>query len=453
MSKLVRLNEINDDSFLSEIFNNEIIVFEDVQGSKIFVNWDGKEFTIKSKSLSSDPINLIDLAMQNYYNHAINYFNSLDSRVKGLLNKKWWFCFEYFPDAQPANIEYSHVPKNNLVLTSISKGSKFEYSVDELEEYARLFNTDVVPVIFKGKLNEKSIEAIKYFLNTSEEDLEYVFGQKSFAFFFYKILNPQLTNSFLMQDDFQKNLEKIIIRVLNKDVSFEILNPLYKRISDSNSTEFVEIYSLILVNFLNFCQSINLDKVKIKGQRRDEAYIALICQIFNMYLNDVKEDLLEFDFVVPEFFDKDKFRINKELIQNKGTKSFLDESPKIEYIFKVILGSFNRKRKKPIGVFTEETLIIFNTFVDQINSYLDKFLKKSNEIELTRKKLLDFGDFFEIKYDVDSQDQVYPDIYTEFEKGTPEEKKKKGKGGKIEVEPPTEEKPTMPGESTKGENV
>lgn len=453
MSKLVRLNEINDDSLLNELFNNEIIVFEDVQGSKIFVNWNGTQFTLKSKSLSSDPINLIDLAMQNYYNHAINYFNSLDSRVKGLLNKKWWFCFEYFPDSQPANIEYGHVPKNNLVLTSISKGNKFEYSIEELEEYARLFNTDVIPVIFKGKLNQKSVEAIKYFLNTSEDDLEYVFGEKSFAFFFYKILNPQLTNSFLMQDDFQKNLEKIIIRVANKDVSFELLNPLYKRISDSNSTDFVEIYSLILVNFLNFCQSVDLNKQKIKGRRRDEAYINLICKLFNLYLEEVKDDLLQFDFTVPEFFNKDKFRINKELILNSTTKKFIDESPKIEYVFKVILGSFNKKRKKPIGVFTPETLIIFNTFVDSINAFLDTYLKKSNEIELTRKKLLDFGDFFEIKYDVDSQDQVYPDIYNEFEKGSPEEKKKKGKLGKIEVEPPSEEKPTMPGETSKGENI
>lgn len=436
MSKLVKLNEINDDSLLNELFKNELLVFEDIQGSKIFVNWDGKEFTIKPKSMSAEPINMIDLAIQNYYNHAINYFNSLDSRIKGLLNKKWWFCFEFFPDNQPANIEYSRIPKNNLVLTSICKNNKFEYSIEELDEYARLFSTDVIPLIFKGKLSEKSQEAIKYFINTSEDDLEFVFGEKSFAFFFYKILNPQITNSFLMQDDdFQKNLEKIIIRVVDKDVSFEILNPLYKRVSDSNSTDFVEIYSLILLNFLNFCQSIKMDDIKLKGNRRDEVYIYLICKLFNTYITEVKEDLLQFDFVVPQFFDKDKFRINKELIQNKQTKEFINESPKIEYIFKVILGSFNRKRKKPIGVFTPETLIIFNTFVDQISSYIDKYLKKSNEVELTKKKLLDFGEFFEIKYDVDSENQVYPDIYNEFEVGSPEEKKKKGKLGKIEIEP------------------
>ena len=110
MSKLVTLNGNNDQELLSSIFDNEIIVFEDIQGSKIWVNWDGKEFTIKPKSMSSEKLNLVDLAIQNYYNPGIKYLESLDVRVKSLLNKKWWFCFEYFPDEQPANIGYDRVP-------------------------------------------------------------------------------------------------------------------------------------------------------------------------------------------------------------------------------------------------------------------------------------------------------------------------------------------------------
>jgi len=430
MSRLTNLNSIQDENILNDIFSNEITIFEDIQGSKIFVNWNGNEFTIKPKSLHSESINMIDLAMQNYYNHAINFFKSLDHRVKSLLNKSWWFCFEYFPDNQPANIDYNRVPKNHLVLTSICKSNKFNYSIDELDEYSRLFDVDVIPVIFQGQLNEKTIEAIKYFLNTSEKDLEYVFGEKSFAYFFYKILSPQTQNSFLMNEDFQKNLEKLIIRVNSKETSFEILNPLYKRISDTNSTDFVEIYTLILVNFLNFCQSINFDEIKIQGNKREECYINLICKLFNMYLSEVKDDLNNFDFIVPEFFDKEKFRINKELIPNKLTKQILSDSKKFEYIFKVILGSFNKKRKKPIGIFTEATLIIFNNFVQSIQDKIDKYFKKKSEIELTRSGLLDFGDFFDIKYDVDAEEQVYPDVYTELEKG--KEKEKKGvKGGKF----------------------
>jgi hypothetical protein len=440
MAKLITMNDTDREDLLNSIFKEELIVIEDVQGSKIWVNWDGNDFTVRPKSINSEPINLVDLAMQNFYNAAFDYLRSLDSRVKSLLNKKWWFCFEYFPDSQPANIDYDKMPKNGMVLTSIYKGGKYEFNVDELAEYARLMNVEMVPVLFQGKLTERMVEAIKYFLNTSEDDLEYVFGEKNFAFFFYKILNPTLDSSFLMEEEFQTNIEKLIFRIKGGDSSFELLNPLYKRVSDSNSTDFVEIYTLILINFMNFCQSIVLEDIKMRGNTRDEAYIYLICKLYNLYLAEVKDDLLDFEFTIPEFFDKDKFKINSELIDNKTTRSYIVDSAKLEYIFKVILGSFNKRKKKPIGVFTDSTVNLFNLFVSRISDHVDSHLNKASEVELTRAGLLDFGDFFDIKYDVDAEGEVYPDIYSEIEKGADSKSKKKGMKGKI---PPSDEKTTM----------
>ena len=431
MSNLKTLNDLENGQLLNSMFSNEITVFEDVQGSKIWVNWNGQEFTIKPKSINSDPINLVDLAMQNYYNSAIDYLNSLDVRVKSLINRRWWFCFEYFPDNQPANIEYQKLPKNGLVLTSINKNGKYEFNIDEIDEYSRLLNIDMIPVVFQGRLTERMIEAIKYFLNTSEEDLEYVFGDKSFSFFFYKILNPLSENSFLMEDEFQENLEKLIVRIDDADISFQLLNPLYKRMSDDNSTDYVEIYSLILVNFLNYCQSIDFNEIKLKGDRKDEIYIYLMCKIYNFYLDEVKDDLLNFDFIIPDFFDKEKFKINKELIPNKLTKEYLEQDSKLEYIFKIILGSFNKKRKKPIGIFTENTVKLFNLFVDEINKYIDHHLNKIHEVELTRSGLLDFDEFFDIQYDTDGEGEVYPDVFDEIQKGSDDKKKKKKDGGKM----------------------
>ena len=101
---VTRLNDISDINILDELLNSYLTIYEDIQGSKIWVNWNGKEFTIKPKSLNNEPINMIDLAMQNYYNPAINYFNTFDIRIKGLMPKNWSFCFEYFPDLTPANI-------------------------------------------------------------------------------------------------------------------------------------------------------------------------------------------------------------------------------------------------------------------------------------------------------------------------------------------------------------
>lgn len=157
-------------------------------------------------------------------------------------------------------------------------------------------------------------------------------------------------------------------------------------------------------------------------------------KLFNIYVSQVKEDLLKFDFIVPEFFDKDKFKINTELIDNKLTKDYISQDRKLEYIFKVILGSFKSKRKKPIGIFTENTVILFNKFVDDIGKIIERHLGKIHEVELNKSGLLDFGDFFDIKYDTDAEGQVYPDVYDEFEKGQDNSKKgKKGKGGKFDM--------------------
>lgn len=431
MGKILTLNGVESENILNDIFENDIIIYEDIQGSKIWVNWNGKEFVVRPKSLNNDPLNLIDLSLQRYYNPAINYFNTFDIRIKGLMPKNWSFCFEYFPDENPANIQYEKLPKHGLVLTEINKGGKYGSQTDELQEYARLFDVDSLPIIFEGKLSDTMKEAIKYFINTSEKDLEYVFGEQSFTFFFYKILNPNSDSSFLMNDKFQDNLEKIVIRVKGKDVSFEILNPLYTRISSENSTEFTDVYTLILLNFLTFCQSVNLEDIKLKGERRDLLYIYLICKLFNIYVAEVKEDLEAFEFVIPQFFDKEKFKINRELIGNKLTREIIDESDKLEYIFKCIIGSLSKKRKKPIGVFTDNTVILFNNFVDRINTLLDNHLKKMREVQVTQAGLLDFGEFFSIDFDVDGNQEVYPDVYDEIEKSKSTEKKK----GKAELKP------------------
>jgi len=416
----------NNIELLDDIFDKELIVYEDVQGDKIYVKWDGEDFIIKVDNLNSEPINFIDNSMDNYYGKAIKHFETMDNRVKSLLPKRWWFCLEYFPEEVDI---YSKNPLNNLVLSSIIKNNKSEYTVEEIEEYSRLMSVECLPFIYKGKLNEKAIEAIKYFLNTSTDDLEYIFGENNFAFFFYKILNPQLSHSFLMNNKFNDNLKKIILKVDDRDNSFELLNPLYDKISVQNKTEYLENYSLIITNFLNFCQTINFKDFKLSGEKRNDIYAFMICKLFNIYLIEVKEDILKFDFVVPEFFNRDKFRFNRELVLNKLTRQHLT-NPKLNYIFKCIFFSFNQEIEKPFGVFTKGGIKLFNNFVNYLKTVIDEYLNKKGEEELQKHGLVNFSDYFDIKYDKDGEDKVYPSIYDEITKSEDKKKKKGGVFGK-----------------------
>ena len=129
MGNILTIKNNDQDLNIDNLLDNEIFVIEDIQGSKLLINYNN-EFFFRSKSINSDNLNIIDLAIQTFYKKAIDYFNELPDRVKSLLPKDWWFCFEYFPDNQPANIEYNRIPKNNLILTSICKSGKFKYSYD-----------------------------------------------------------------------------------------------------------------------------------------------------------------------------------------------------------------------------------------------------------------------------------------------------------------------------------
>ena len=424
MTQIIKLNN-QPDNLIELLKDKELLIYEDIQGAQVFARWTGQKFEIKPKSLNNDPLNFVDLAIQKFYGFIFSYLHSLPDYVTNLLSPNWWFCFEYFPDLQPAHIEYKKLPKNNLILSCIVKGTRYKYNHSEIVEYAKLFDVDALPVIFKGKLNEKQLEIINLFLHTSESDLEYVFGENNFAYFFYKILNPQLENSFLM-NEFNNNLEKIIIKIDGNDEhTFEILNPSYEKMELSNKTEYLETYSLILLNFLEFLQLVNFEKLKLKEITKDELYIELISAIFNEYIENIKKEIKDWNLSIPEFFTEDKFKINTFLLKNRETIDLIKSDPKIEYLFKLILSSFNKKKKKPIGIFNNKTVELFNSEVDKISSFLDEILKINREYLLRNNDLLNFKDYFNINYNTDADEQIYPDVDELMDEIPGGEKKKK----------------------------
>ncbi len=415
MSKLIPLTQLNIENFIELLKDSEILVYENIQGSKIFFKYDGNNIIIKARNLNSDPINRIDLALQKYYNPVWNYLEGLDERVKKLIPKNWWFCCNFFFDEQPSHVRYDKLPKNNLILTSIVKDNKFIFDYNEVCEYSNLFDIDFQPVIFKGKMTDKQLELITYFLNTSPDDLEYIFGENNFAYFFYKILNPQISNSILMDDgNFQTNLEKLIIRIdSDEEIAFSVLNPLYKQ-AQAEKSEHVDVYTILLAEFLEFLQLVSFDKLPLKSNTGDELYLELMSALFNSYCKNREIKITNFDFNIPIFFQADKYKINIDLVQNTQTRYWVSKNPKFEYFFKIILSSFRHKKKKAIGVFNDTTLKIFNDAVDRITSTIDKKLKIERELKIDKDKLMGFNDFYEIKYPADASGSVYPDLYKDL---------------------------------------
>lgn len=431
---MIKLNdEVTSNEFLNNIEDKELIVYEDIQGSKIYVKFDGERFIIKPRNLKNDELSFVDLAIQKYYNISYAFFHSLPKYITDILNQNHWFCFEYLPDTKPAHTHYNKVPKNNLILTSIVKKGHHVFNYEEILEYSKLFDVDPLPVIFKGKLNDKQIEVLKLFIKTKEEDLSFVFGDVNFSEFFYNILNPNIDNSFLMKNGkYNDNLEKIIIRIDGNDkYTFGILNPMYTRNKDDNQTEHSHVFSLIIISFLEFLQLKKINTYKPTGLTKDEVYINLISKLFNEYIANMKDDIEGWDFFVPNFIKDDKFKINVNLISNKDTQNLIKSSIKIEYIYKVILGSFNKYRKKPIGIMKNSTVKLFNKMVKDISNHLEYLLNINKEYRYQKIDLLNFGEYFNLEFDTDSEGETYPDVSVQFggEEGTEFSKGKKGEKG------------------------
>jgi hypothetical protein len=131
-------------------------------------------------------------------------------------------------------------------------------------------------------------------------------------------------------------------------------------------------------------------------------------------MENVKKDIEEWEINIPPFFQEEKFKINIDLLNNKKTIEYIKYSKKTEYIFKVILGTFSKRRKKPIGIFNEQTVEIFNNFVDKLAIHIDKLLNINREYKLQKADLLNFNDYFKLSFNVDTDQKLYPDVFNRF---------------------------------------
>ncbi len=425
---LIRHTDLSSEQFLKLLTEQPIIVYEDIQAAKIWCSYNNSEKTweIKPKSPNSIAINMVDLAYQKYYKYVYAFLLSLPTEVTDLLRSGYQFAFEYFPDNQPANIEYDRMPKNGLILTCICKyGKYFSYDYNEIKTYADLFKVDTLPVLYKGKLNEKQLKAITFYLHTAPNDLDFLYNEISFTKFFYNLLCPNETASFLKHNEFNKNTEKIIIRFLNSDceLTLEILNSMYTKIIHKSESEFSDVYSVILFKFVEWLIVQDISDIETSGNTRDLLYINLISKLFNTWIAKYEKNIVDFKFTIPVFFNQDKFKINQDFIHNKTTLDYINKDAKLEYAFKILLSSFQKERKKPIGIINEQTLIHLNSLVRKIQIRIEELLNWNHKLSQFSYRQKNLSGFDNLKWEEDEKGYVYPNM-TGALSAEPDQKKK-----------------------------
>lgn len=397
MSGIKHLSDIFQDkgkSFIEKLFSKELTVTENLDGSTFSFERDftGNNISFYKKD-QENPITKVDRILMSYYEKPINYIDALPESVKEEIPKGWRFGMTYFPNTKPVRIEYERVPKNHLILTHVLVRDEFGETEriiqdkEELDRWADKLGVERAPIIFQGKLNEDQKLSIMDFLSTPLMDLKNRFKTESFSKYLISILNPEIVKTTLGKD-LHGEIDSLVFRFEDEGKEETILakmvDPVFYEISKDRKTTRSsyfpsDIYSLCLIDVMNFILEKGVESFDAQGIEPEERYINFVFSVFKSFIYDEGERYLGVDFDKPEYLKSEEFALNRDLIQDTEVISYLDKEDSYIDILQMILNSFRKFKRKPHGFFTEGLIKQFNQLVEEIASYINA--KRKERIE------------------------------------------------------------------------
>ena len=415
MLNLQNILNTEGQEFLDNLLNKEVIVNEKLNATtlsfqkKITSEMDlNRQLTFfKGSGINKKEITIADRVMTNFYSNGMTYLNNLSKIIIDKIPGNWTFICKYFPNHQPSFINYSILPKNNLVLSCIitTGGTKME-DVDDLRPWAEMFDIAYQEPVFKGYLTQYQKEKLYDYLKNGSD-------KSSFSKFIITLLNPNLTHSLYQNDGFDSPIDGFVFKFISDDgitkpISAKLIDPYMSNIIAKNKSNkgFKDNTDVLLSDFTVFMMGQDLDSIILHSENDGERYLELFYRLFNRYIKYKKSQLEDFDVdtndVVKESINVN-FDVDINEISNETTKKILKENPEYKSIFKTLLGSFKSKKPEDYKslVMSPGVVRLFNDVVDKINakitekedennysfsSYLDIVHKHHNEPEVKKTK-------------------------------------------------------------------
>ena len=130
--------------YIKDILDGEVEITEKVDGSQFgFGKLDG-ELYVRSKGCMLH----ID-APNSMFREAVEYIVSIQDRIPD----NTIFHAEYLQTPHHNSLTYDRIPKNHLALFSMSDATEKFYTFDEIKSWADKLDIDVVPLVYKGKID------------------------------------------------------------------------------------------------------------------------------------------------------------------------------------------------------------------------------------------------------------------------------------------------------------
>ena len=397
MLSLQNILNTEGQEFIDNLFNKEVVVIEKLNAATLsFKKKHTSEMDLsrkltfyKGSGANKKEITIADKVMTTFYANGMTYLSNMSNLIIDKIPANWTFVCRYFPNHQPSFINYSVLPKNNLVLSCIitNGGTKID-DVEDLKSWAEMFDIAYQEPVFRGYLSEYQKERLTDYIKDGSNNKD------SFARFIITMLNPSLTHSIYQEDGFESPIDGFIFKFISDDgvtkpISAKLIDPYMSSLIAKNKAKkgFDDNKDVLLSDFTIFMMSQDLDSIILTGETDEDRYLELFYRLFNRYIKYKKAQLEDFDIdtndVVKESIDID-FTVDLEKISNETTKKLLKENPEYRNIFKTLLGSFRTKKSDNYKslVMTPNVVRMFNTIVDNISNK-SKVGHKSNNMSFS----------------------------------------------------------------------
>lgn len=368
--------------FLENLLNKEVVVTEKLNAATLSMqkkqtsemDLNRKLTFYKGTGVNKREITIADRVMTTFYSSGMTYLSNLSKLIIDRIPANWTFVFKYFPNHQPSFINYSVLPKNNLVLCCIitSGGTKID-DCEDLKSWAEMFDVPYQEPIFKGHLSEYQKEKLRYYVEDGSNNKD------SFARFIITLLNPSLKGSLYQNDGFESPIDGFVFKFISDDgitkpMTAKLIDPFMSALISKNKSKkgYNDNTDVLLSDFTIFMSNQDMDSIVLTKKDDGERYLELFYRLFNRYIKYKKSQLEDFDVdtndIVKESIDTD-FGVDMDKISNETTKKLLKDNPEFKSIFKTLLGSFKTKKDdnyKSI-VMSPGVVRLFNGIVDKIN--------------------------------------------------------------------------------------
>jgi cytidyltransferase-like protein len=317
----------------------------------------------------------------------------------------WRFGLEYFANNAPVEIVYDEIPKNHLILSYVHKkdpNGKIKGTIQEkenLDTWADLLGIERPPIIFQGYLTDSQKERIMEFLRTPFEDLLEEYKTRSFVAFIIGVLNPDLKKTAL-NFDIEKPIEGIVFRFGDENsdkepVLSKMVDPIFTEMAKNKAKKRIEekpsdFLGLTILDVMNFILENGVENFESEGKTEDERYISFMSDVFSKFLSEYAYKYRGADFEEPEYLKKEEFRLNTDLIKDRRVLKFLEQDESFESLFKLIINSFRKIKKRAGGIITQGIIDQFNSLVKDIEKKVQ--ISKPKQ-QITESELPSFMDF------------------------------------------------------------